>query len=498
VTEQPKSLRESVLSGVRWVAAARVAAEIAGFVSSIVLARLIAPAEFGHAVIALVVSLIAGTLAGEGFGTPLVQRKRVTRDHLQAAFALSLALGAFLTVAVLVLAPFVFEPVFGQRSAELVRLIAPAVLLSSLAVVPEALLQRDLDFRTLSAIEVFSLVASVVVSLTLAITGLNAEAVVLGALTLAVAKAGASLVIARPPLPRIRPAAARELTAFGLPSAFAGLTHAAQHNVDYAIIGARLDPAQVGFYWRAYMLGAEYQGKISAVMLRMALPVFSRSRDVRHMVALRLRIARVHAAVVLPLLALLVPLAPELVPALFGHAWEPAVVPTQILAFAGMCRALATGSGPLVLAAGRPDLLLAWNTGRLLILATLVWLVAPAGLIAVCVAVVGFRLVSLILSWQLMVKRAVGLPLRELWSEAAPGITCSLLLLAGATLLSALMTSIHAGAAATVVAVSALGATGYLLVLRALFPATATDLLMLARRTLGRSGPAPQPVGVAR
>ena len=102
----------------------------------------------------------------------------------------------------------------------------------------------------------------------------------------------------------------------------------------------RLGAAQAGFYWRGYQLAVEYQRKISAVMTQMAFPVLARTAGAGRAVRAAPPDGAAAVTVLLfPLLALLVLLAPVVVPWLFGPAWEPAVLPTQILAAARRCDA---------------------------------------------------------------------------------------------------------------------------------------------------------------
>ena len=162
-------------------------------------------------------------------------------------------------------------------------------------------------------------------------------------------------------------------------------------NVDYLILGAKLSPAQVGFYYRAYTLGVQYETKISDIIARLAFPVYSRTENADHMRAVRSRVVRINATVIYPILALFIAVAPELVPWLFGPRWEPAVLPAQILAVAGMARMINNGTPPLLLAAGRPRTLLGVQPLPAGVLAAAVLIAAPYGLIAVCVAVAASR-----------------------------------------------------------------------------------------------------------
>jgi O-antigen/teichoic acid export membrane protein len=86
-----KGLKEAALEGVRWVTLAKLTGEVAALAAMVALARLVPPAEFGYAAVALIVTMLAAVIAGEGFATPLVQRRTLERAHMEAAAVMSLA-----------------------------------------------------------------------------------------------------------------------------------------------------------------------------------------------------------------------------------------------------------------------------------------------------------------------------------------------------------------------------------------------------------------------
>lgn len=489
-----EELREATLAGVRWMAIARVAVEAILLVSTVILARLLTPAEFGRAAVALIAGSLALAVTRESFGAPLVQRKELDRTHLESAFLLSVSLGAGLAVLTLASASFVAEPLFGEATAGLVRLASPLFLLAGINAVPYAILQRRLDFQRLSRIEMVSRATGAAAAIALALTGLNPEALVLGAVIGAVASTVQAVLAAPPPRPRADRRAIREIGSFGLPAAMSGLVRQTNRNIDYAILGAQMAASQVGLYWRAFQFGVEYQSKISSIMLRVAFPVYSRTRDIAEMRRLRSRIVRAHATLLFPLQAGLIAVAPLLLPWLLGAPWEPAVLPTQILSVAGMTAIVMTGLGPLLLALGKPKALLWWNVGSLLPYAAMIYLLAPVGLIQVCVGVVLLRIVTLLIAHAFLFKRLAGIPMRRLWSDAGPAAVSSAALLAVSfplvRWLSELGTPVPIALAATGVA----GLLTYAIALRLLFFDAWSDVMLLARRVLPqrrRSAPAP-------
>jgi teichuronic acid exporter len=351
-------------------------------------------------------------------------------------------------------------------------------------VVPQALILRRLDFRATSIAEIAGVVMGVVVTLGLALAGVDAESLVLGALAALAASSAVMFAFARVPLPRWRAGRASALVSFGGAAGLASLFNATRANVDYLILGAKLAPAQVGFYSRAYTIGMDYQSKLTGVMMQMAFPIYSRSAGVEEIRARRLRIARLHAAVLLPLLTLFVVVAPELIPWVLGRRWEPAVVPAQILAVGGMAAAVSSGTGSVVLAVGRPWLMVVFNGTVLAVMATVVFVTAPSGITAVAIGVAAVHVGALLAAYQLVLAPVVGVRARRLWGELLPGAVSSLALLAIALPLSNLADAGSFPAPLAVCVIAATGGLACLTALRTLFPAAMADVALVARHVV--------------
>ncbi len=485
-TATPEEVRESTLAGVRWGVLARVGVETTALLSTVALARLISPSGFGHAVVAIAVIAVSQALVVEGFGTPLVQRREITRAHLESTMLLGLLGGALLSAFVFVLAPLL-EGALGSQTASLIRLASPCFLIISLSVVPQALAQRRLAFRTTSLIELVSTVTGIVISILLAVLGLGATGLVLGQLAILATMALLYFTTARPVVPRWHRQEARELWGFGSQTAASSLLQSAWSNLDYIVVGIQLGAVATGYYWRAFQIGGEYQGKISTIMIRLSLPVLSRTRGLEDMRRVRGRILRTHALVIFPLLAIYILVAPELVPLAFGARWAPSVLPSQILAVAGMVFALAGGTGPLLVAAGHPRAQLYSNIVNTLAFGAVVVALARFGLTTLCIGVAAVNLVFYVGQYYLLIQRLVGIPMSDLWTDVAPGLT-SLVPLAAAGGLLALALSAAGGVPgmAQIVLVAAAAGVAYLAFLRRRFPDSWADLRLLFERAVGR------------
>ena len=480
-------LRHATLASVRWVTVVRVVAETIGLASTVVLARLLTPAEFGRAALTLILFEIAYSLANEGFGTPLVQRAAIDARHVRTAVTMALAFGAALSAGAALLTLVVVPPLFGAGVVGLFLISAPVFLIAGPGAVAQSVLAREMDFRRLGAIEVVSLVVNIASTVVLALAGLGAAALVLGRLLQALVTVCGQVRVARLPLPGWDARAAREIGGFGTTSAGAGLLWALTRNIDYTIVGAKLGAVQAGFYWRAFNLAVEYQGRITAIMQRVALPIYSRAESIADMRALRFRVVRAHSAAIIPLLALIGAIAPTLVPWLYGPSWEPAVVPTQLLALAGVTYPVSAGLGALILAAGLPGTLMAANLIQLVLYVAMLLVLAPHGLVAVCIGVVAVAYAQTLAVHWFVLDRRVGIPIADVWRDVRPALASSAALIVAASATRATLDNAGAGPAIVVVSAAAAGGLAYLAVMRGAFAGAWADLVLLARAVLART-----------
>jgi len=467
-----EELRAAAAHGIRWSALSRPTVEIIQLGSIVVLARLIVPAEFGRYAIALIAQEVAYLVVAGGLSSALVQRKTVSREHLQTGMALGLLVGLALTVLTLAAASVLVTPIFGATTAFFVRLLAPLCLVSALSTVPMATLRRKMAFRRLSEIEVLNTVTRVAVCIGLALIGLSGEALVLGVLISSVVTTAAAWISSPPPAPRLQRQAARELLGFSLPLSLASVSWVGFSNVDYAIIGARLGALQTGYYFRAYTLAVEYQSKIAVVMSQVGFPVLSRTRDSAELTQLYRSMIRLLTIVIFPILVLLAITAPVAVPFLFGPRWTPTVLPVQILALGGAATLVINAVGMVFMATGRARALLGYGVAHFVAYGLTVLLVVRLGITAVAIDAALVHTLFALGAYVLMLRGSTERALSRLWDDIAPAFISCVGLAAGALPLSVLLTRAQLPAALWLMALTLVATLFYLLTLRVCFPAT--------------------------
>jgi O-antigen/teichoic acid export membrane protein len=478
-------IQETTARALPWIALARIAVEILGLASMVVLARLIPPSAFGIFALALIVQELAIVLPGEGIGSALVQRRSITRDHMQAGFAVSLLVGLGFALLTLLLAYLVVQPLFGHTATVLVALTTPWYLLGAIMALPTAELRRRLDFRRVAILDVVMTFVKAVASVVFAAAfGLDAMALLLGGTVSLVAGVLLACAYVRPPLPRWHSAAVRDLWPYTGPSILATISWTGFRNGDYAIVGARLGAAAAGLYWRGYQLGVEYQRKVSVIMSQVAFPMLSRTLNDDEMFALRERMVRLVTTLVFPLLALLVVLAPVLIPWLFGSDWNEAILPTQILAAGGAAALVTDITGSILKAVGRTKAILWWGTGHFVVYVIAILIASLHGLTAVCIASVSVHSAFVAVGYWVLLQNRPERTLPLLWRDIRAATLSCAGLVAVAWPVNAVLGEGGVPALPRMVLAAAAGGIAYLVTLRLISRPALHDLTRVVRRVV--------------
>jgi O-antigen/teichoic acid export membrane protein len=373
-----------------WLAATMVVSRASGFLFSIILARLIAPGEFGLFGMANVVLTAVAMLAELGLSAALVQRTR-GRDYQDAAstaFWTSVVVGWTLVAANALFAPLTAWYFGDPAVTGILRVMGLQLGINAVGAVHHALLSRELDYRRKLLPDTVPGIVNGGVAVAAAAYGWGAWSLVAGA------QLGALVgVVVVWTLCRWRPSfvwrseLAGALLSYGRHVIGAELLRFVTLNVDYLVVGRLFGPVALGVYTLAFNLANLVVSNIGFLFARVAFPLFCRlQHDPDRLRESYLRLLGHLALLTIPAMVGLCLLAEEVITVVYGVQWAGAVVPLRVLTVLGAVRALATLSGDVVRALGRPDILgrLGLLTAVLTVSGTI--LGAAFGLVGVAVA----------------------------------------------------------------------------------------------------------------
>ncbi|MFL5920414.1 MAG: MOP flippase family protein [Gaiellaceae bacterium] len=359
----PPSLTQRTLSGMGWTGSSRVGSQIAQFVITAVLARLLVPADFGLVQMYVVFTGFAMLFVDLGFVGAIVQRKELDERHLSSAFWLNLGSSTAVAVLIAALSPAV-AAFYGE--SQLVPLMIVAALnfiIAAPALVQIAQLRRALNFRFLAITEIVATVVSGVVAIAAAVAGLGVWSLVL-LLLVASATKTAILWFSSDWRPKrlVDRTAVRELWRFGgnLIGSYT-LSYWAR-NADNLLIGKVLGLTTLGLYSRAYNLMLLPVQQPSAIATNVMFSSLSGIQEDRKRVKRAyLRAVGLIAALTFPVLTGLLVLSDRFISVVYGEKWLDAAPLLSVLCIAGIVQSVQLTSYWLYGSQGRPDLLFRWN-----------------------------------------------------------------------------------------------------------------------------------------
>lgn len=343
--------RPGVRKALAWSALNSVVLRIAGFASGVVVARLIAPKDFGVYAVALTISTILTAFADLGVSTDLIRNGRI-RERAGTATTVALGTSAVLALLMVTTAGPVAHVLGSDEAAPVVRMMALTLLLNAVAVVPTSMLQRDFRQAAVFGVEATGFVLNTTLTIILILSGM-------GAMALAVARVvGQSMIIPLQfLLARVRPRlsldrdVARGLVHFGVPIAAANMLSWVVMNVDYMIVGGIAGAVTLGFYLLAFNISNWPMASLGQAIRSVSLPAFSRLTGRQRADSLGAAVALAWGAAVLVGVGL-ANLAPALITVIYGPTWAPAAAALAGLAYFGATRVVIDLFASFLIAAG--------------------------------------------------------------------------------------------------------------------------------------------------
>lgn len=427
-------LAARTVRGMAWAYGSYIGGRVLVLVSTVILARVLVPADFGVVALALTFMVFLDTVKDLGLGQALiVVPDRRLAAAAQTAFCGSIALGAGLSLATALLAPLAAN-FFGEPQLHgLLAVLGLNFLLRSLGSTHLALARRSLDFRSRTISETCDVVTRGVVSIALALAGAGPWSLVIGYL----AGTCAALVAIWwrvPWRPSRRPSVVhlRHMLSFGGLLTFVDVGQAFAHEIDYLFIGRMLGPSLLGEYTIAFRLPELLIINLSIVAGVVLFPAYAQLERERLAQAFLVSL-RYTAVLVLPVAVGLGLLARPVVLTLFGSQWEAAIPVMRVLCAYAVVVTLNVPAGTVYKVTGRAWILIAFTVPYVAMLAVVLLVLTPHGILAVAGAMAGMQGLFSIAGWTVATRILGTAPrtvARTLAGPAAAALMLALVLLA--------------------------------------------------------------------
>lgn len=407
-------IRNQLHRGVKWTGISTLIITAIQIIQFALLGKIMSISEFGLVGMITTIVVFAQILLDLGFGSAVIQKEEVSARVLSSLFWLNVVVGIGLFVILFLFSPLI--AMYFQRSEliDLIRLLAVMFLIAPVGQQCQYLLQKELRFNLLGAIEVGTTMISFLTLVILIFTISPIYAFVISQVVLNSLKGILYFICYQK---KWRPtlvfdmSECKEFMAFGAYQLASRLVNRIGSNLDVILIGRFMGAEALGIYNLAYQIVTIPVLKINPIVTRVAFPVFSKSQQNQILLTDGfLHMTKLLSLVSFPILMGLTAVSNVFILTIFGQKWLDAVPVLQIMAIVGILRVLMNPNGSVILAKGKANIAFYWDAGVLILYGASLWLAVMTNKLEVVawtyagVSLVNFLIGRWLLNWLIQLR----------------------------------------------------------------------------------------------
>ena len=358
-----QAIGKKVVSAMKWQAAAQGIGQAVTWLSTLVVIRLLSPADYGLLAMAGVLTGFFLLVADMGVGAASVQARTLSSDDLQRLGGLAMLTNGVGFLLCIPAAPLLAAYFGEHRLTEIVLAQSVVFLILALYSIPQAQLMRALDFKRKSRVDAVAMVVSAVGAVGFALAGFGVWAIVIANLLLhstrAVGYRSAQSAILPPTLDR----GITRFLRFGALITLDRVLFFLISQADVVIGGRILGSSVLGVYIVAMSVAVIPLDKVVPILTQVSFAAYSRiqvdAARVRRSMLLAVRLVSFAA---FPVFFGLAAVAGALVPAVLGHKWLEIVLPLQLISLILPLKAIVSMLPPALFGTGKPEVNVANQT----------------------------------------------------------------------------------------------------------------------------------------
>ena len=357
------NLKQKAASGMVWTAVQKYSTTIIGFISGIILARLLTPEDYGAIGMLAIFMSLAEVFIDAGFGSALIQKKNPTQTDFSTVVYFNIVMSLVLYVVLFLSAPAIARFYRMPILTNVLRVQGLILFIYALNIIQRNQIRKNLRFKKLSTITIITSVISLIVTVIMAYTGCGVWSLVaqnfIGALIPCVFF---WITTSWKPTREYSWLSFKELFGFGFYMFLTHLFATFSQRITGLLVGRWYNPATMGYYSKASTTTKYATESISGVMIQTTYPLYSAVQDDKERLSNMVkRITTTLAFLTVPLLSLLILIAKPLFVLLYSERWLDCVPYFQILCVAGMPGCLLAVNQQTIAAIGKSKVFFVWN-----------------------------------------------------------------------------------------------------------------------------------------
>lgn len=361
---------------------------ILGLLGTIILARLLSPADYGLIAMVMVIINFAAMFKDAGLSLATIQKDKITKEQISNLFWFNILISSILCLCVLAMSPLVSWFYDKPELTSITAVLSLTFLLNGLTIQHQALLQRHMRFGILASIHIITQIITLGVTITLCLLGWRYWALVGG--TLASALSSTILTVFFCPWIPDRPycgTSVRDMLKFGGHVTGSNMVNYFSKNTDNILIGKYIGSDALGLYGKAYDLYMTPLSQVRGPLTQVAMPVLCSLNDQpERYIKYYHRLIDILASLTMPLAVYCAIEADFLIGMLLGPQWLGTVPVFRILAIVGIIYPIAGTWGLATISRGFSDRYFYWGIINFIVIVSAFLLGLPYGIVGVATA----------------------------------------------------------------------------------------------------------------
>lgn len=356
-------LKQKAAAGMVWTALQKYSVMFIGFVSDIILARLLSPHDFGCIGMLAIFMVLAETFIDGGFGTALIQKKRPTQEDYSTIFFWNIGMSVLLYAVLFVCAPAISRFYGIPKLCSVLRVQGLVLFVYAFNIIQRNQLTKKLNFKAISIVTIISSLVALGITILMAYNGFGVWALVAKNL---IAATLTSIIfwfyLKWRPLWVFSWQSFKELFSFGFYMFLSHLVTRFSTSLQGLLIGKVYNPDTMGYYSKAAGTENMASTSISQIMDQVTYPLYAEAQDdmlkMQNMVK---RLTMTLSFVTFPIMFVLLLIAKPLFVLLYTEKWMQSVPYFQVLCIGGLAQCLQSVNMQTISAIGKSKVNFVWT-----------------------------------------------------------------------------------------------------------------------------------------
>lgn len=424
-----KNLKSATLSGMIWKSGERFANQSVSFIVSLILARILAPEDYGVIAIVTVFINIMNVFVTSGYGAALIQKKDSDDNDYNSMFTFSGLLSVFLYFVLFFTAPLIAKIYKNDILVPLIRVMALRMPIASFNSIQQAYVAKKMQFRKFFLSTLGGTVFSAIVGISMALSGYGVWALACQYLTSVIID---TIILFIQFDWRYKPYYSHKLAVpmikFGSRVLCATLIDSVYQEIRTLIIGKKYDTSSLAYYNRGEQFPKLIVLNFSTVIDGVLLPAFCKLQDdiYRLRTGLR-RSVQVSTFVVMPAMILMAIVAKPMITIILTEKWLNAVPYVQIFCISYMFNPLQSSSTQVIKALGKSNVYLMLEIIKKSIFVVALLFAMHFGVYIIAVSALITSLISCLIN-QITIRKMIDYSLVEQFRDIMPQFLLSVIM----------------------------------------------------------------------